>query len=308
MRGSNWNICRVFPASRSSASPRVPSLATTAATATIARGIGAKAELTKRLSLDAEVSGGTGGFGSRNRLNHRLGEGSEAYVGYALNADRTDIGQEPQNLLSQSDRGMLTVGHAPPLQRRAVGVRRIAGRVRRQGTRAEPHLRPDLRPDQASVSLGHVREWPDRRRRQRPVRRTAGSLSNRLHQEGIRLGTAIEARRRTWAGPRSDSMAAAQRRVLSGRSGLARRRQVQHCHRQQFGHFVDQRRRIHRSDAGAGLSSGRQRALQCSGLRATYFADLGPVGQITGSGRTQSPKQVSTVISADTSYRPESRA
>lgn len=37
-------------------------------------------------------------------------------------------------------------------------------------------------------------------------------------------------------------------------------------------------------------------------VRLQYFSDLGPVGQITGSGQTQSPKQVSTIFSADMNF------
>jgi predicted porin len=36
--------------------------------------------------------------------------------------------------------------------------------------------------------------------------------------------------------------------------------------------------------------------------RFQYYADLGPIGQITGSGQTQSPKQVSSLFSADFNY------
>jgi len=37
-------------------------------------------------------------------------------------------------------------------------------------------------------------------------------------------------------------------------------------------------------------------------VRLTYFEDLGPVGQITGSGQTESPKQRSAIFSADFNY------
>jgi hypothetical protein len=37
-------------------------------------------------------------------------------------------------------------------------------------------------------------------------------------------------------------------------------------------------------------------------LRFTYFEDLGPAGQITGSGQIESPKQLSKVASIDVNY------
>ena len=264
-------------------------------------GIGAKAELTKRLSLDAEVSEGTGGFGSRIRLNHRLGEGSEAYVGYALNADRTDIGQEPQNLLSQSDRGMLTVG----TRRRfsdalsVYGESRVGfgGRAPAQnrtfGLTFDPtkHLSVS-----ATFENGQIDDAVSGL-----FRRTAGSLSIGYTQEGIRLGTAIEARREHGQGRdqtvwllRNDASYQVDpdwRAVAKFNIATASSSGTSSINAAEY------------TEAMLGLAfrpvgNERFNAL----LRATYFADLGPVGQITGSGRTQSPKQVSTVISADTSF------
>jgi hypothetical protein len=37
-------------------------------------------------------------------------------------------------------------------------------------------------------------------------------------------------------------------------------------------------------------------------LRYTYFQDLGPVGQVSGTGTTQNPKQVSQIVSLDVNY------
>ena len=37
-------------------------------------------------------------------------------------------------------------------------------------------------------------------------------------------------------------------------------------------------------------------------FRVMYYEDMGPVGQATGSGQTQTPKQTSTVLSMDVSY------
>jgi gamma-glutamylcysteine synthetase len=37
-------------------------------------------------------------------------------------------------------------------------------------------------------------------------------------------------------------------------------------------------------------------------VRFNYFEDLGPAGQITGSGQTQSPKQISKVASIDLNF------
>jgi hypothetical protein len=36
--------------------------------------------------------------------------------------------------------------------------------------------------------------------------------------------------------------------------------------------------------------------------RFTYFQDMGPVGQISGTGTTQNPKQISRIVSIDANY------
>ena len=73
-------------------------------------GAGADYRLSDRLSFTGEASGGDGGLGADLRLNHRLGEGVEAYVGYALLTDRPDTGLQPVNLLTPREGGTLTFG------------------------------------------------------------------------------------------------------------------------------------------------------------------------------------------------------
>jgi hypothetical protein len=52
---------------------------------------------------------------------------------------------------------------------------------------------------------------------------------------------------------------------------------------------------------GAAYRPAEQQRL--NGLaRLHYFEDMGPLGQLTGSGRTESPKQVSMILSADGNY------
>jgi hypothetical protein len=73
-------------------------------------GVGGKMEISDRVSLAAEVSTGDGGLGANVELIHRYGKGSEAYLGYGLLTDRTDVGFEPAGSLAQTNRGTLTVG------------------------------------------------------------------------------------------------------------------------------------------------------------------------------------------------------
>ncbi len=263
-------------------------------------GIGAKAELTEKLSLAAEVSEGDGGLGADVQLNTRLGEGTEAYVGYALFADRTDTGLDSQNIFTRSNRGTLTLGAKQRFSdslsiygENRTGFGGTAPSLTRSfGLKFDPtkHLSfngsfENGKIDDATTGL---------------FKRTAGSLGFGFNDEGIRLGSNIEVRKEDGVG----------------------RNQTVWLFRNDFSYAVDPswttllRFNIARANndgtsiraaefvEGVGglafrpVNNERVNAL----LRFTYFEDKGPAGQITGSGQTQSPKQVSKIANIDVNY------
>lgn len=263
-------------------------------------GAGLAAQLTERLSIESEVSGGDGGLGSDIQLNHRLGEGSEAYVGYALFADRTDTGLEPQNIFTRANRGTLTAGGRRRFSdslsvygENRIGIGGSAPSLTRSfGLRFDPTKRLSVtgsfengKIDDATTGL---------------FRRTAASVAVGYTTEDVRAGTSIEVRNENGIGR--------EQTVWLLRNNLA---YAVNADWRFIGEFNLARadndgpsvRAAEFTEAIAGfawrpIDNDRVNGL----LRVQYFEDLGPVGQLTGSGQTQSPKQRSTVFSADVNY------
>lgn len=263
-------------------------------------GGGLKAQLTERLSLESELSGGDGGLGADVRLNHRLSDGSESYVGYSLFADRTDTGLDSQNIFTRSNGGTLVVGSRQRFTdslsvhgENRVGIGGSAPSLTRSfGLRFDPTERLSLtgsfengRIDDATTGL---------------FRRTAASIGVGYVTEGVRLGSSIELRDENGIGRdqtvwllRNDlSLAFNPDWTFLGRFNMA-----------QADNNGPSVRAAEFTEAMGGFAyrpvdNERLNAL----VRLTYFADMGPVGQITGSGQTQSPKQISTVASVDFNY------
>lgn len=263
-------------------------------------GGGATAQLTERLSLASEVSGGDGGLGADVQLNHRIGEGSEAYVGYSLFADRTDTGLDSQNIFTRANRGTLTVGSRQRFTdsisvfgENRIGIGGTAPSLTRSfGLQFTPNEKVSIT---GSFENGEIDDATTGL-----FRRTAGSLGFGYVTEGVRFGTSIELRDED--GPTIDQTVWLLRNDLSysvdpswtalARFNLARAdQQGLSINAAEF------------TEAVAGLAfrpvnNERFNAL----VRFTYFEDLGPVGQFTGSGQTQSPKQSSTILSIDANF------
>jgi hypothetical protein len=263
-------------------------------------GAGVKAELTKRLSLNGEVSGGDGGLGADVQLNHRIGEGSEAYVGYALFADRTDTGLDAQNIFTRSNRGTLTVG----ARRRFTDSLSVYGenRLGLGGTAPSVSRSFGLRFDPApewsfngSFENGRIDDATTG-----IFKRTAASLGLGYHNDGVKAGSLVELRdeeglnrdQRVWLFRNDLTLGLNPDWRFLGRFNLA---------------IADNEgssiRAAEFTEAVAGfayrpVNNERLNAL----VRFSYFEDLGPAGQITGSGQIESPKQVSTIFSADLNY------
>jgi hypothetical protein len=263
-------------------------------------GAGIKAELSERLSLAAEVSEGDGGLGADVQFNSRIGDGLEAYVGYALFADRTDTGLDSQNIFTRSNRGTLTVG----ARQRFSDSLSIYGENRTGFGGNAPSLTRSFglqfNPTEKLSFNGSFENGKIDDATTGLFRRTAGSIGVGYVDDGVRVGSSIELRKEEGAGRdqkvwllRNDfSYAVNPSWTALARLNIAR-----------ADNDSTSVRAAEFTEAMAGLAfrpvdNERLNAL----LRFSYFEDLGPVGQITGSGQTESPKQISTIASIDVNY------
>ena len=263
-------------------------------------GGGIKAQLTESLSFAGEVSGGDGGLGADVQLNHRLGEGKEAYVGYSLFADRTDTGLDSQNIFTRSNRGTLTLGARQRFSdslsiygENRVGIGGTAPSLTRSfGLRFDPSEKLSFT---GSFENGRIDDVTTG-----VFRRTAGSIGVGYVTEDVRIGSSVELRdekgngrdTQVWLLRNDFSYSVNPSWTALARLNLA---------------MADNEnpsvRAAEFTEAMAGLAfrpvnNERFNAL----IRVNYFEDLGPAGQITGSGQTESPKQISTIGTIDLNY------
>ena len=263
-------------------------------------GIGAKAELTEKLSLAAEVSEGDGGLGADVQLNGRLGEGTEAYVGYALFADRTDTGLDSQNIFTRSNRGTLTVG----ARQRFSDSLSVYGENRTGfGGNAPSLTRSFGLKFEATEKLSFTGSFENGKIDDATTglfRRTAGSVGVGYSSGGVRIGSSVELRKEVGAGRdqtvwlfRNDVNYS----VNPDWTALAR------LNFAKADNESTSIRAAEFTDALVGIAyrpvaNEKLNAL----LRFNYFEDLGPAGQVTGSGQIESPKQTSKIASIDVNY------
>ncbi len=263
-------------------------------------GAGVTAQLTERLSLKGEMSGGDGGLGADILLNHRTGDGSESYVGYTLLADRTDTGLDSQNFFTDRRGGALVVGSRQRFSdslsvfgENRVGIGgETASLARSFGLQFNPSERFSI---SGTFENGRIDDPQSGE-----FKRTAGSISVGYTAEDIRLGTSLEVRREegdqreqtVWLSRSNLSYAVNPDWRFVGEVNLARA--------DTDGTNI---RAAEFTEAIAGFAWRPIDNDRVNGLiRFQYFEDLGPVGQLTGSGQTESPKQVSKIFSADFNF------
>lgn len=263
-------------------------------------GIGGKSQINERLSVASEISGGDGGFGADVTLNHKRGNGSEAYVGYTLFADRTDAGFDPQDIFTRSNRGTLTLGARQRFSdsfsvtgENRIGMGGTAPSLSRSfGLRYEPTQRLSIT---GSFENGKIDDATTG-----IFRRTAASLGLGFSLESVRVNSAIELRdergvgrnQRVWLFRNNLSYGVNPSWRIVGQLNIAR---------------ADTSRlsvlAAEFTDAMAGLAYRPVGNEKVNGLfRLQYFDDMGPAEQLTGTGQAQSPKQTSTIVSGDVNY------
>lgn len=263
-------------------------------------GAGAKAELTDRLSLNAEVSGGEGGLGADVQLNHRYGEGSQAYLGYALLADRTASGTAPLDVFTRSNQGTLTVGarHRYNSALSLHGENRIGiggpapSATRSFGLKFDPTQRLSFsglfekgRIDDASTG---------------EFRRTAATVGVGYTTKGVQLGSSVEARFERGAGREQQVW------LVRNTAAFQANADWRVLGRFNFAIADDDGTSLRAADFVEGVLGFAYRPVRNDPLnllaRYQYFQDLGPVGQVTAGGEINSPKQRSQIGSIDVNY------
>lgn len=263
-------------------------------------GVGLKAQLDQRLSFAGELSGGNGGLGADLQLNHKLGDGSEAYVGYALYADRTDTGFDPQNIFTRSNRGSLVVGSRRRFSdsfsvygENRIGIGGAAPSLMRSfGLRYDPtsHLSVTGSLENGRIDDATTGEF----------RRTAASIGVGYTTERARWGSSLEMRNDNGIG--RDQTVWLMRNNLS----YAVNPDWRFIGEFNFAKADNESPSVRAAEFTQGMAGFAYRPVNNERfnalLRFQYFEDLGPVGQVTGSGQTQSPKQTSTIFSADFNY------
>ena len=263
-------------------------------------GGGIAAELSDHVSLKGELSGGDGGLGADFALNHRLEDGSEAYVGYTLLVDRTDTGLDPRNSLNGRDGGAFVVGSRQRFSdslsvfgenRTSVG-QDASSLVRTFGFEYEPSKTLSFTGTFESGRIDHPENGE--------LRRTAGSISAGYVTNLVKAGTSLEVRR--------EEGATQDQTVWLSRSNIAYAlnpdwRFVGQLNLARADTDGTDIRAAEFTEAVAGFAWRPVNNERVNGLvRFQYFEDLGPIGQVTGSGQVESPKQISTIFSADFNF------
>lgn len=263
-------------------------------------GAGLKAQLTKRISVAGELSGGDGGLGADVQVNRNLGEGSEAYLGYALLADRTDTGLEAQNIFTNSNRGTLTAGARKRFNtslsvygENRVGIGGPAPSLTRSfGLNFDPNAEWSF---SASFENGRIDDQVTGL-----FRRTAATVGVGYSTENVRIGSSIEGRFEEGAG-RDQNIWLVRNNASAQLSDSFRL-----LGRLNFAIADNNASNVRAADFVEGSFGFAYRPTDNDRwnilARYNYFQDLGPIGQITQGGTTASPKQRSQILSVDVNY------
>ncbi len=263
-------------------------------------GIGGKLELSDRDTFSAEASGGDGGLGANVELNHRYGNGSETYLGYALVTDRTDLGLDPSTSFGNTNRGTLTMGarHRFSTALSIHGENKIG-----HGGLAPSVMRSfgfDFAPSEhwsfaGTFENGHIDD-----EQTGLFRRTAATLGAAYSSEEVQFGTNVEGRfergnnrdQTVWLFRNHASLRLNPNWTALGKLNFA---------------LADHETTdVRAADFVEGTVGFAYRPVLNDRLnllaRYTYLRDMGPIGQITQGGETASPKQRSQIFSIDGNF------
>lgn len=263
-------------------------------------GLGGRAEVSDRVSLSGEVSGGDGGLGANAELAYRYGNGSEAYLGYGLLTDRTDLGLQPLGSLAQANRGTLTLGarHRFNTALSIFGENRIehAGPaptvMRSFGLNWDPSERWSFA---GTFENGRVDDGLTG-----AFRRTAATAGVGYNSETFNFATNVEARFENGAGRDQEVW------LVRNTAGLQLNPDWRALGRLNFAFADTETQDVRLADFVEGSIGFAYRPILNDRLnllaRYTFLQDLGPVGQVTAGGETAAPKQRSHILSIDGNF------
>ncbi|MEP4785234.1 MAG: hypothetical protein ABJX46_10925, partial [Erythrobacter sp.] len=260
-------------------------------------GIGGKAEITDRASLAAELSAGDGGLGANVELAHSYGNGSEAYLGYGLITDRTDLALEPVSSLAQANRGTLTLGsrHRFNSALSINGENKIGhggdapSVVNSFGLNWDPSEHWSF---SASIERGEIDDATTGK-----FRRRAATFGLGYTDEKVQLATNVEARFEKGADRDQEVW------LVRNTAAIEVHPDWRALGRLNFAIADTDTDDVRLADFVEGTVGFAYRPILNDRLnllaRYTFLQDLGPIGQVTSGGETAAPKQRSHIFSID---------
>ncbi|NJS15151.1 MAG: hypothetical protein HC788_11710 [Sphingopyxis sp.] len=263
-------------------------------------GLGGKFEVSDRVSLSAEVSAGDGGLGANVELSHRYGSGSEAYLGYALTTDRTDVGLEPIGSLTPVTPGSFTIG-ARHRFTSALNIR--AENKLGHGGPAPSLMRSfglDWNPSErwsftGSFERGHIDDVDTG-----SFKRTAATIGVGYTDAEVQVATNVEARIESGRGREQNVW------LFRGSAAVEVTPDWRAIARLVFALADNDTTDVRAADYVEGTMGFAYRPILNDRLnvlaRYTYLQDLGPVGQLAGGGQTAAPKQKSQILAIDANF------
>jgi len=261
-------------------------------------GGGLRTQITERIGVNGEVSGGDGGFGALGGVSFQRADGEEYYLNYTLDAERTEPGVDGARSLLNSQ-NTLTAGG----RKRFTSYLSVFGEERRAfgNTSGLTHAYGlDFTPGEhwsfgVNFELGEVEDQT------RITDREAFTVTAGYTAEHINFGAAFE-----W---RDDDNGIEERQSWFLRSNASLQLSPD------FRTLLKFNRAESDSSAGA-FFAGEFTEIQVAGayrptkndrfnalFRYTYFEDLPGAEQISNSGQTGLPAQRSNILSIDAQYR-----
>jgi hypothetical protein len=266
-------------------------------------GIGIKWDISRTFSAQGEVSDGTGGWAATASLLRHGRNGSESRIGYRLYSDVSDRGYDPQDLMTQSSRGMLVVGN----QQRIGSTLTLTGEEKYGHGGAAPSLAHSyglrFTPDRAWSLEGGVEKstiFAGYQRDQGGIDRLALTFAAGYSTAPLIATSAVEYRHDAQGGMSQTSWLFKDKLEFRPDDSWRILGRLEYAFTDVSGASL-QAADYTRAIAGLAYRPVSHDRLNLI-ARYTYFRDLGPAGQIMANGGVEQPKQVSQVISFDLNY------
>ena len=261
-------------------------------------GAGARVQLTERIGVNGEVSGGNGGLGALGGLSFQRADGEEYYLNYTLDAERTEPGVDGTRSLLNSQ-NTLTAGG----RKRFTSYLSVFGEERRSfgNTAGLTHAYGlDFTPGDhwsfgANFEIGEVEDQTQ------IVDREAFTVTTGYTSERFNAGAAFEWRDDTNNGESRESWSLrsnASLQISEDFRGLLRFNRAE-SNSSEGAFFDGEFTEIQVAGAYRPTKNDRLNAL----LRYTYFEDQTSASQISNSGQSALPAQRSNIFSLDAQYR-----